>query len=397
MNTQTPDGFHTKPWLGLAWITAFLVGTDLFIIAPLLPSIAMDMHVPPASLTVLVSIFSLAYAIASPLFGRLSRRYGLSPQLHFGVFMLAVANVYTALAPNVFQLVCSRLIAGLGAASITPILYALAADRATPDKRGHSLAVVSSGLVLALAGGAPLGLLLGGLSNWRLVFGGLGVALIATLPAHKRVWGALRSCASVQQGHPIYLTGTAAVERLRDAWPLLFGMVLWAMSVYGTYTLISTALQTALGWSLPTVAVMLACFGVGATVGSLSGGRLADRLGAASVIRWNFLLAAAALLLTAWTYTVGSPWIMGPALLGTALLTYGIFPALQTLAAEQFHTLRPVVLGLMSSALYVGITVGASAGTDVYLRTGMVGVIVGSACLAAVGHFLGWWLQSRHV
>ena len=57
MNTQTPDGFHTKPWLGLAWITAFLVGTDLFIIAPLLPSIAMDMHVPPASLTVLVSIF----------------------------------------------------------------------------------------------------------------------------------------------------------------------------------------------------------------------------------------------------------------------------------------------------------------------------------------------------
>ena len=71
-------------------------------------------------------------------------------------------------------------------------------------------------------------------------------------------------------------------------------------------------------------------------------------------------------------------------------------PALQTLAAEQFHS-RPVVLGLMSSALYVGITVGASAGTDVYLRTGMVGVIVGSACLAAVGHFLGWWLQSRHV
>ena len=118
MNMQTSEKTsHTKSWLGLAWITAFLVGTDLFIVAPLLPSIAKDMQVLPASLTILISVFSLAYATASPLFGKLARRCGLSRQLRLGVFMLAAANIYTALAPTIFHLVCSRLLAGLGASS----------------------------------------------------------------------------------------------------------------------------------------------------------------------------------------------------------------------------------------------------------------------------------------
>lgn len=392
MNTEVP---HTRHWLGLAWITTFLVGTDLFIVAPLLPSIARDMQELPESLTVLVSVFSLAYAIASPIFGRLARRSGLSRQLRFGVFILAAANVYTALAPSVIQLVCSRIVAGLGAASITPVLYALAAERASADKRGHALAVVSSGLVLALAAGAPLGLVLGGIFNWRLVFGGLGVALLTSLPVHQMVWSAKLPHAAELRGHLAHSTESVGIERLLDAWPLLLGMILWAMSVYGTYTLIGTAFQDALGWPLSTVAAMLMCFGVGATAGSLSGGKLADRFGANFVIRWNFALSSVALLMAAWAYTADSPWAMGSALLVTAFLAYGIFPALQARVAEQFHFLRPVLLGLMSSALYVGITLGAFAGANIYQRAGMFHVLIDSACLAMAGHLLAWWLKSR--
>ena len=372
----------------VAWITAFLVGTDLFIVAPLLPAIARDVHAPPASLAILVSMFSLAYAVASPMAGRIARRRGVSRQLRTGVLLLGAANLYTALAPSVLQLACSRLVAGLGAASITPMLYALAADRAATQRRGRSLAVVSSGLVLALAGGAPLGLLLGGLWNWRLVFAGLGVALIATLPAHGRVRGRPHEQTSA-------LSAPRPAERLRDAWPLLLGMALWASSVYATYTLIGTALEAARRWPLPAVAATLACFGLGATAGSLSGGRLADRLGATAVIRAGFAAVAIALLGAAWAYTADSPWILGPALLGVALLAYGIFPALQTRAAEQFHALRPVVLGLMSSALYVGITVGAAVGAAVNRRAGMIGVMIASAGMAVGGHLLGWQLAAQ--
>ncbi len=388
MPTDAQDR-HAQRWLLVAWCTAFVVGTDLFIVAPLLPAIARDMRVPPTSLTLLVSLFSLAYAVASPIAGRMARRRGVSRQLRIGVLILGAANLSTALAPNVLQLACSRFVAGLGAASITPMLYALAAERAAAQRRGRSLAVVSSGLVLALAGGAPLGLLLGGLWNWRLVFAGLGILLIASLPAHGRIWSHAHAPA-LPAPH-----ATATAERLRDAWPLLLGMALWASTIYATYTLIGTALEAARGWPLGAIAATLACFGLGATVGSLSGGRLADRLGAAAVIRAGFAAVAIALLGTAWAYTADSPWILSPALLGVALLAYGIFPALQTLAAEQFHTLRPVVLGLMSSALYLGITIGAAVGTAVDLHAGMIGVMTASATMAAGGHLLARWIATR--
>ena len=238
-------------------------------------------------------------------------------------------------------------------------------------------------------------LLLGEVSDWRLVFGSLGAVLIATLPAHYRAWGVPLSHAPRQHNQPDHLTGTMVKERIRDACPLFLGMILWSMSVYGSYTMFGTAFQGALEWPLPMIAAMLMCFGIGATVGSLSGGRLADRMSATSVIRWSFALSAVAFLFSAWAYTIRSPWVMGPALMITATLTYSTFPALQTRAAEQFHAIRPVVLGLMSSALYVGITAGAFVGASMYQHAGMVYVLIVSACLAMIGHLLGRWLHSR--
>lgn len=381
-------------WLVVSWLTAFLVGTDLFIIAPLIPEIAKALRVSPSSLTVLVSLFSLTYAIASPLVGRYAQRHGVARQLRLGIVILGVANIYTALAPNLPQLVCSRVAAGFGAASITPLLYALAAEHAVPAQRGRSLAVVSSGLVLALAGGAPLGLLLGNISDWRWVFGGLGLVLLLLWPWHLRVW-----CdAGDLSQKPMARESAQRLknERLRDATPLFLGMAVWAASVYGSYTLIGTALEDGLHWSVPAIAVVLASFGGGATVGSLSGGRLVDRFGATTVIRWNFLLAAGAFVIAAGGVATQRRDFVAVALFGVALFAYGIFPALQAHAAERFLRLRPMVLGLMSSALYVGISMGASIGAEIYQNHGMVLVLLSSALVALGGHALGWQMQVRH-
>lgn len=388
MSTPALADRHRDGWLMLSWVTAFLVGADLFIIAPLLPSMAREMRIAPSSLTMLVSVFSLTYAVASPIVGRFAQRMGLARQLQIGVCLLGAANFYTALAPSVAQLALSRLLAGLGAASITPVLYALATERAAVKRRGRSLAVVSSGLVLALAGGAPLGLLLGEAFHWRPVFGGLGAALLVTVPIHHWIWRLDRGGIG-RDACPIPPVGQTE-ECLQDAATLLVGMVLWAASIYGIYTLIGTALEDGQHWPPRTVAIMLACFGVGATLGSLSGGRLADRFGAVAVVRWHFLLTAFAIGVAVWAYGAHSPWLLGPVLFGVAALAYGIFPSLQTVAAVRFTARRTVVLGLLSSALYVGITVGASMGGAVYRLGGMQAVLVASAGLAALGHGLAW-------
>lgn len=157
--------------------------------------------------------------------------------LLFGIAALAAANAYTALATSLAHLLASRVLAGFAAASISPMLYALAAEHAETERRASRMAQVNSGLVIALGLGAPFGLLVGDIGNWRLVFLGLASALTLMLPLNMRAW---RTAGGPP---PRAAQGAAAApESLLQAWPHLLTMTAWASSVYAGYTLLATAL-----------------------------------------------------------------------------------------------------------------------------------------------------------
>jgi predicted MFS family arabinose efflux permease len=368
----------SRRWLAVGWITAFLVGTDLFIVAPFLPSIGGELGVDPPSLTILVSAFSLTYAVACPLQGRVAEHIGLSNVLCFGVLALGAANLYTAAAPDLFHLTFSRCLAGFAAASITPMLYALTAERADPTARAATLALVNSGLILALAGGAPIGLMIGTFSGWRTVFGLLGAGFLMLLPVHLATW---------QRPHAARVAASASgrPERLRDGAIFFVCMTLWSIAIYASYTLLGTAMYAEKHWPVPLIASMLACFGAGATLGALLGGRLADRIGPPTFVRLSFVVTGAAFAGASWIFDQNGVWTLGAALFLIALVAYGFFPALQACAAAVFITRRPTVLGLMSSALYVGTAIGAAEGASLFSRGGMSLVLLASGATAFVG------------
>jgi predicted MFS family arabinose efflux permease len=376
--------FLSRHWLLVGWLTAFVVGTDLFIVAPFLPSIGSELGRDPASLTLLVGAFSLAYAVACPLQGRLAERVGLSRVLCFGVFALGAANLYTAAASDLLQLTLSRCLAGCAAASVTPMLYALAAERAAPASRSTSLALVNSGLILALAGGAPLGLIFGEFAGWRVVFALLGGMLFVLGPVHLAMW-------QRQRATPATAPVLVRPERLRDATIFLGCMMLWAIPIYASYTLLGTALDGEMHWPVPRISAMLACFGAGATLGAVLGGRMADRIGPASFVRLSFVLTGAAFLVASWIYRQHNEWALGCALFLISFVAYGFFPALQACAAAVFRVRRPTVLGLMSSSLYVGTALGASLGATLFWRGGLILVLLTSAAVA----FAGWAAAMR--
>jgi predicted MFS family arabinose efflux permease len=62
----TPPSSLPASWLLVGWITIFFVGTDLFVVSPFLPAIARDFNRQPADLTLMVSLFSISYAVFSP-------------------------------------------------------------------------------------------------------------------------------------------------------------------------------------------------------------------------------------------------------------------------------------------------------------------------------------------
>jgi len=243
------------------------------------------------------------------------------------------------------------------------------------------LAWVNSGLVISLALGAPLGLLIGDVTNWRAVFIGLAVVLLLIAPIHAKVWP--HNTGRITTG-PIDTN-----ERLRRAVPYLVCMLMWSVSVYATYTLLGTALDKEFFTSARETAIAMTCFGAGATSGVILGGKLADRLGARRWIQLCFLLMLISFSVFYIVYQRHLYIALITNLFVIALVAYGFFPAIQACATQTFSTRRPTVLGLMSSALYVGMSLGASIGTRVFEAHGMNAVLLTSLLAALIG-----WMTS---
>ncbi|MBL1083101.1 MFS transporter [Streptomyces actinomycinicus] len=187
--------------VALAWLTQFLVGTDLFVVAPLLPRIAASFGVSAADTGLLVTAFSIAYVVASPLAGRLSDRRDRATVLVAALVLFSAANVGTALAPGFGVLLVARVVAGIAASATGPTVYALVSTRARPRSRAQVLAVVGSGLLTALWVGAPAGSLLGRYVGWQAAFVILAAGTFLVAFPHAFVWRTGPAPATVPTPH----------------------------------------------------------------------------------------------------------------------------------------------------------------------------------------------------
>ena len=121
--------------LAVSWLTMFLVGTELFVFSPLLPTLAVNYDISLNVAGLCVTTFSIAYMISAPLFGHVSDRVGKRRVLVCCLLAFGAANLLTASAINFPWLLALRLFAGAAAAGISPSIYALVGEAAPPDRR----------------------------------------------------------------------------------------------------------------------------------------------------------------------------------------------------------------------------------------------------------------------
>lgn len=145
----------------LIWLTlgAFAIGTEGFMIAGLLPTLARDLNVGLVAAGHLVTAFSLAYAIGAPVMAVLTAGLERRRLLAVAISGFTLANLLAALAPGYFGLLAARLLLALSAASFMPAASGYAATLGGPERRGRALSMVTNGLTLAIIAGVPLGVL----------------------------------------------------------------------------------------------------------------------------------------------------------------------------------------------------------------------------------------------
>ena len=362
--------------LAVAWLTMFLVGTDLFVFSPLLPVLAADYHITPALAGLAVTIFSLAYMVSAPLFGYFSDRIGRRRVLVGCLLAFALANILTAGAANLASLLAVRLFAGAAAAGISPSIYALIGSAAPPEHRATWLALVVSGLLVSLAVGASAGGLAGVLFGGPPVFLALAALAVALVWLNRWVWPRDHGgAAGLEAAARDPLAVVALVCRL-------IPMVLWSTGLYGVYTYLGAGLA-AEGFSTGQTAAAILFYGCGAIIGVLVGGRVADRLGTRFTATASFAGLCACLLLLRLALDAGR--LVEPALGVSSAVAQLFFPAQQAGLAIDFPRQRAAVLAWNNSALFLGISLGSLVGGEAVAQASFGADLIISAGIALAG------------
>jgi DHA1 family inner membrane transport protein len=253
-------------------VGAFGIGTTEFVMMGLLPDVADDLGVSVPSVGHLVSAYALGVVIGAPLLAaataRLSRRTVL-----IGLMVLFVAgNCLSALAPDHHWLLAARLLSGLPHGAFFGVGAVVAASMVAPERRARSVSLMFLGLTVANIAGVPAATLMGQHFGWRATFlavGVIGLAAIASLAAlipHDRPDAAT-----------VGLRGELATLKSLPMWLALGTTIAGFGALFSAYSYITPMLTDSAGYAESSVTLLLALFGVGATIGNLLGGRLTDR------------------------------------------------------------------------------------------------------------------------
>jgi predicted MFS family arabinose efflux permease len=355
----------------------FAIGTDAFIIGGILPQIAHDLSVGVGRAGLVVSAFSLSYAVGSPLVAALSARWRRSTVIVGGLAVFAAANLLSAVSPTFACLLATRVIAALAAGLVAPACYALASTLGSSHNRGKMLAIVAAGFTSAIVLGVPLGVLIGKYAGWRgsLIF----VSILGGIAALALFASGVPEPDSA--GSPPDLREQLRILRRPETIIVLTPFLIWSIANFGLYTFIAAILGRAL--SATAVPILLLLFGLGCMAGNFIGGTLSDRYGT----RWPTIICLVLLICVLASVEPASSSLTAAS---GAMIGWGIcMAALFTLQQQRTIAVNPkqsnLVLALNNSALYFGASVGAVAGGVVISRMSLIFLAPMSAGVAVLG------------
>jgi len=310
----------------LCWLAMVLDGFDLVVLGTVIPTLikSQELGFDAVGATFAATISLVGVGLGALFIAPLSDRLGRRNLLVACVTWFSIFTIAVVFAPNVAWFSTFRLLAGLGLGACLPAALAYMNDYAPAGTAGKSTTRTMTGYHVGAVATAFLALMV--IPSWRTMFvvGGLaGLALVPflwfklpeTLPPVHHVPAAAKSPAGAairgevahgtahDTAHETVHAAAPEEERAsfrelgRKPYPLIAAGVgvasfMGLLLVYGLNTWLPQLMASA-GYSLNAGLALLLVLNVGAVVGLLIAGVLADRHGTKRIVLLWFGLSAA--------------------------------------------------------------------------------------------------------
>ncbi|PIW62710.1 MFS transporter [Shewanella sp. CG12_big_fil_rev_8_21_14_0_65_47_15] len=350
-------------------LSAFAIGTTEFVIVGLIPTMAQDLNVSLPSAGLLVSLYALGVAIGAPVLTALTGNWNRKTVLLSVMSLFVAGNLLAWQAPSYETLITARILTGLAHGVFFSIGSTIATGLVSKEKAASAIAIMFTGLTVALVTGVPLGTYIGQTFGWQSTF--LAVALlgfIALVGSAFLVPNNLKQASAAR-----ILTQVKVLAEPR----LLLVFAITAVGYGGTFvafTYLAPILQQVTGFNASAIGAIMLVYGVSVAFGNIWGGKMADKMGPVKALSYIFAGLAAVLLL--FNVTVVNPIAAVLTILVWGAFAFGNVPGLQVYVVKLAETYAPdavdVASGLNIAAFNVGIALGAWGGGIIVTNLGLM-------------------------
>ncbi|MBK4725267.1 MFS transporter [Pantoea agglomerans] len=350
---------HTWTAVIAVGLATFSVVTTEMLPVGLLTSIAGTLSITTGSAGLMISLPALLAALFAPFVviasGGIDRRRILCGLLA----LLVVANLASALAPDLIIMLAARILVGFCMGGIWAIAGGLA-SRLVPEKAiGLATSIIFGGVAAASVLGVPLGAFIGDIIGWRWAFGIMAIFSALVLAFHLAVIPALPVTGSANLSHFIALLGNRKIQTG------LFLTLLLVTSHFVAFTFVRPLLISVSGFETQWIGAILLAYGIAGIAGNFLAGITAARYTA-----FTLTAIATGLVLTPLLFIVAGQSVTG----GSGVLIFwglaygGLSVGLMTWMMKAAPRAVEIAAALYVGVFNTGIALGSWSGGQIVDR-----------------------------
>ncbi|WP_165212518.1 MFS transporter [Streptococcus tangpeifui] len=371
-----------KKYSVLFFLTMFIIGTDTFLVSPLLPTLTKLYGIDSSVSGWMVSAYAIGYAVFALISGPISDGRDRKKVMVYGLAAFAVSTFLCGFAVSFPLMLLFRLFAGISASFVTPQVWA--SIPIVVDKKFivQVMGYATAGLSVSQMAGVPIGGYLANVS-WQTPFFAIAVSSLVLLAliyiylpkleisSHNRV--------SFGEAYKNILTNKKSTS-------YLIAYFVFQTGSFTAITFISTWYTHDFDMSLTNISTAIIAIGAGNLLGSLFGSQIVKRFG----LQRAFQTELIALIILYLILPFAPNFWTAEILLTVIYINNGfIFPLFMTTLQSTVENARSTISSLSNAAMYLGETIAGVVGGILFANfTGFSGISVFAAGTIALSLIL---------
>jgi len=367
----------------VSFFTMFVIGTDTFIVAPLLPTLGSTFNVDIDISGWMVSAYALGYTLLALFSGPISDRLDRRNVLLVGLIGFIVSTVLCGYAYSFETMILYRFLAGMSAAFVSPQIWASIPVLSKKENIVRTMGFATAGLSVSQIAGIPLGSYLASI-EWKYSFWGISILSVALLLLLTVTFPSMKSNGH-SNGSSMFQVYSQILKN-RKLSIYLFGYFIFQVGNFEALSFYGSWFSVSFDFNLNEIGNAMIFIGIGNAIGSIYGTKLVPKIGL-----FQSLLVCIILLIIGYSIVPFSRnYYEAVFILSLVMMIAGlVFAVFMTIFQSQTQNERGTVSSLANAAMYLGTTIGGAVGGILLSKfDGFVGVAYFAIVLYLISLFV---------